>query len=181
MSTNKSFKEVKEELSKVGDDGKAKKLYSRTDFDALTTALINTPDYEVEHVGMSKGEVVTKSTKPIQEFRGYVKKVLIDFGVDKIEAENIMTDYKFPKATGIYPLITSAITEYCDTGKKFTFPTERDMQASIFIDRKPKQTKQYKSIKKEGVEQEVFDIMTEEYRCMKASSKTPKWLKKKLK
>lgn len=161
--------------------GKVKKTFSRSDFDAMTSALLNEVDYSVDTVSTKNGELVTKTTYPVKEFRGMMKKVLLDYGVDKQEAETMMDEYKFGKVTGFYPIASAAIVEYCGAGKKFDFPTEKDFKGSLTIEDIGATTKEYQSIRKAGEDgpSEKFKVKTEAHRSLKSSGKPPKWLKKK--
>ena len=177
---NEVITEIKEN-STTTKSGKQKKTFSRADYDKMTAALLNEVDYTVETVGIKNGELVTKETKPVKEFRGMMKKVLTDFGVDKQEAEAIMEDYKFSNATGFYPIAAASIVEYCNAGKKFDFPTEKDFKGSLTIEDIGATTKEYQSIRKAGDKgpAEKFKVKTEAHRSLKSSSKPPKWLKEK--
>ena len=51
-----------------------------------------------------------------------VMKILLDFGVDKQEAERIMTnDYQFKDLNALYEVASETILNYAGTGKKFNF------------------------------------------------------------
>lgn len=165
-------------------NGKPKRTFSRSDFDKLSTALVNDVDYTITTVSTKGGDIVENVTTPVKEFRSDIKKVLSDFGVDKQEAERVMTaDYQFPTMKGLYGVVSACITEYCGAGKKFDFPTQRDLKASITMENVPKTKKEYKSIQtlSGNGPQETFEVETEAHRVLKSSSKAPKWLKKKCK
>ena len=180
----KTLKDVLTEIQEgvsTTKSGKKKKTFSRTDYDKVVLALVNETDYELTTVGTKGGAVVENTTNPVKEFRSNIKNVLLDYGVDKQEAETVMTSYQFRKMAGLYGIASASIMEYCGAGKKFDFPTQRDFKGSITIDDVPETTKEYKSIVKPGDNkpQETFNIRTSQHKTLKSSSKAPSWLKNK--
>ena len=179
----KTFEEVVNEMKSnvsLTKTGKAKKTFSRADYDRMVQALLNDPEYCVQTVGIKNGDIVTTDTYPVKEFRNMIKKVLIDFGVDKPEAETILDSYKFGNSSGMYGLNAASIVEYCKAGKKFDFPTQMDFKASLTIEDVGETTKEYSAIGNVNSD-EKFKVTTKEHKTLKSSSKAPKWLKKKFK
>lgn len=168
-------KEIKESVPKT-PKGKPKKTWSRTDFDSLTLALLNNPEFSVKEASTKDGKLVETEVFPVKEFREGLKTVLTDFGVDKQEAAKIETEYQFGKkvASSIYGLASSSITEYLTVDKKFKFIPEVDLECSLVMDNVAKVTKDYKVIGGEGTVKVTIDA----HNKIKASSKAPKWKKK---
>lgn len=176
------FNEIKGNVS-VGKNGKVKKTFSRTDFDALLKAMLNETDYTAEYCGTKNGDLVKKEVKPVKMFRESLKRVLVNFGVDSQDAEKIVNDYKFTNVDGWYELMSEVIYRYMDANKKFDFPTREDFKASISIKNVDKAVGTYSSIKKKGENgpTETFKIETKSHKVLEKKSKAPAWLKKKFK
>ena len=177
-SFNEVAKETKEKV-KVSKSGKLKKTHSKTDFDKLMKAYLNDVDYETEFVTVKDGEPVDNKVKTVENFRDtFIKRVLIDNGVDAQEAEAAAKSYKYAKVDGMYEFISDFLYQYMNAGKKFDFPTRKNFTGSISTDVVPKNKKEYKGI---GVNPEPFSVETEEHIVVKSKSKAPKWIKKKFK
>ena len=165
--------------------GKVKKTFNLADEAQLTNSLINDTDYTYEIVKNRNGELVTESVNPAKLVREKIKNVLVDFGVDKQEAENVMSGEKYQMKldNSLYYFYPHVITLYTDAGKKFNFPQTRDCNASITMQHVGKTTKEYRSIKKgdDSSPAEKFLVEIDDHRIIKTSSKAPKWLKTKKK
>lgn len=174
-SFNDVVKEIKDEI-KLTSKGEPKKSFSRGSFDKMATAMLNDTSYGYETVSLKGGEKVKTTIEPSKEVRGYIKKVLIERGVDKQEAEIVMSpEYQLPKAEFVYPLTAAMVYEYTNTGKKFDFPTKEDFKASITLDNIAKGKKEHKDIRDK---EKTFVVETAAHKKMKTSSTAPKWLKK---
>ena len=68
------------------------------------------------------GELVEEELNVPANFRKMIMKILLDFGVDKQEAEKILTnDYQFKDLSALYEVSSELILNYAGTGKKFNF------------------------------------------------------------
>lgn len=182
----KTFDEVYKEISSnvtVSKSGKPKKTFSKTDFDTMTKALINTPDHKATYYGTKNGEVVTKDVYPVKQLRESIKRVLVDHGVDAQEAAKFVSDYNFTNVDGMYEFISEILYQYMDAGKKFDFPTREDFKASLSIKNVEASEGTYSAIKKKGDKNppEQFKIKTSKHKILEKKSKAPDWLKKKFK
>ena len=182
----KTFDEVYKEISSnvsVTKSGKPKKTFSKTDFDALTKALLNTPEFKTVYYGMKNGEVVTKDVYPVKQLRESLKRILTDNGVDAQEAAKFVTDYTFTNVDGMYEFISEILYQYMDAGKKFDFPTKKDFKASLSIKDVEESEGIYSAIAKKGDKNppEKFKIKTQKHKILEKKSKAPDWLKKKFK
>lgn len=173
-------KSIKEGVS-VSKSGKKKKTFSKADYNAITKAMLNTPDYTVEQVGTKDGKVVTKEIKPVAIFREqFIGKVLKDFGVDAQEVEKIKNDYEFKNVEGLYEIVSESITEFMDADKKFDFITKKDFKGSLSLKDVAETTKTYKPISKDGsTDGAEFTVKTKKHRQLEKKSKAPAWLKEK--
>lgn len=176
------FNEIKGSVS-VSKSGKVKKTFSHTDFDRLLKAFLNDPEYTTQVASTKKGDVVYKDVKPVEMFRGMVKRVLIDFGVDKQEAENMASKYQFINVDGMYEVISEIIYMYMQANKKFDFMPKKDFNGSLTLKSVEKSKGTYSSIRKKGdtTPPETFTVETDSHFILEKRSKAPKWLKRKFK
>ena len=109
-----------------------------------------------------------------------VMKILLDFGVDKQEAERILTnDYQFKDVSALYEVASETILNYAGTGKKFNFITKPDLQCSLIID---DYEEEVKMTKKPGADDsEAREVLYKKHRKAKVTSTCPDWLKDVLK
>lgn len=172
------FNEIKEGLS-VSAKGKPVKTFSRTDFDRLAKAFINTPDYEATTVSLKGGELQEKSVKPVEGFRGMIQAILRDFGVDKAEAERVMSDsYEIKSVNGLYEFVSELIYVYMDAGKKFDFLPKDDFVGSILLDEIEESVKDYPIKKKDG-STVTYNVTKKKHKVLNKKSKCPQWKKSK--
>lgn len=182
----KTFDEVYKEISSsvyVTKSGKPKKTFSKTDFDSLAKALLNTPDFKSTYYGTKAGEVTTKDVYPVKQYRESLKRILVDYGVDSQEAAKFVSDYTFTNVDGLYEFISEILYQYMDAGKKFDFPTREDFKASITIKNVEESEGVYSAIAKKDDPNppEQFKIKTKKHKVLEKKSKAPTWLKKKFK
>ena len=179
----KTFEDVLSEIkssSTKTKSGKTKKTHSKADFNRVILGLINEPDYTTTVISTKNGEKVETEITPVKDVRNSLKKVLTDFGVDKQEAETILTDYKFTKMDGMYEFISEAITNYLDADKKFDFLPKEDFVGSIVMNNVPASTKEYPAMAGIG-NSEPVKVSVKAHRTLGKKSKAPEWAKKKLK
>ena len=105
-----------------------------------------------------------------------IMKILLDFGVDKQEAERILTnDYQFKDLSALYEVSSELILNYAGTGKKFNFITKPDLQVSLLID---DYDEEVKLTKRPGApDEEAREVLYKKHRKAKLESTCPSWLK----
>lgn len=173
---NEVFEEIKSNIS-VSASGKPVKTFSRSDFDKLAKAFLNTPDYKLETVSLKGGELVDKEVEPVKQLRGMIKRILLDFGVDKQEAERVMTDaYEIHNVDGLYEFVSELLYQYMNTGKKFDFLTREDFAGSILLKDVAETTSTHKDIRTK----EEFQVHKKAHKVLEKKSKVPKWLKSRI-
>lgn len=177
----KTFDEVFNEITNnltVTKKGKTKKTFSRSDFDKLMKAFLNTYDYKMTIAGTKGGELVTSEITPVKEFRDVViTKILTDNGYDKAEAAKIAAEYEFTKVDGLYEIISEVIYQYMNAGKKFDFITKEDFSGSLTIDTVDESINECTAIGKPG---ETFKVKTKKHKKLQRKSSANKWLKTKM-
>ena len=163
--------EVKNELANGG-----KRSFSRELFNELTTAYLNDVENTVTIAKTRNGELVEEELNVPMNFRKMIMKILLDFGVDKQEAEKILTnDYQFKDLSALYEVSSELIMNYAGTGKKFNFITKPDMQCSLLID---DYEEEVKLTKRPGApDEEAKEVLYKKHRKAKITSTCPEWLK----
>lgn len=106
--------EVKEEMANGG-----KRTFNKELFSELSRAYLNDYSATTQVAKTKNGEMFTEEITPVDDFRKFIERVLIDFGVDKQEATKIRDNYEFTNADALYPICSELITNYLDTGKRF--------------------------------------------------------------
>lgn len=170
---NELVEEVRNELANGG-----KRSFSRELFNDLTLAYMNDVENNKTTIAKTKnGEMVTEEINVPANFRKMIYKILLDFGVDKQEAERIMTnDYQFKDLNALYEVASETILNYAGTGKKFNFITKPDLQVSLLID---DYEECVKINKRPGAsDDEAKQVLYQKHRKCKVESTAPEWLKK---
>ena len=168
---NELVNEVREELKNGG-----KRSFSRELFNDLTLAYMNDIENKTTVAKTKNGEMVTEDISVPANFRKMVYKILLDFGVDKQEAERIMTnDYQFKDLSALYEVSSELILNYAGTGKKFNFITKPDLQVSLLIDDFEECVKINK--RPGASDDEAKQVLYKKHRKCKVESTCPDWLK----
>lgn len=168
--------EVKEEIANGG-----KRSFSRELFNELTAAYLNDVENNKTTIAKTKnGELVEEEINVPLDFRKMVMKILLDFGVDKQEAERILTnDYQFRDVSAIYEVASETILNYAGTGKKFNFIAKPDFQCSLLID---DYEEEVKMTKRPGADDsEAREVLYKKHRKAKVESTAPAWLREVIK
>ena len=168
---NELVNQVREEISNGG-----KRSFSRELFNELTLAYMNDVDNVTTIAKTKNGEMVTEEINVPQNFRKMIMKILLDFGVDKQEAERIMTnDYQFKNLDALYEVSSELILNYAGTGKKFNFITKPDLEVSLLIDEYEECVKLNK--RPGATDEEAKEVKYQKHKRAKVSSTCPDWLK----
>jgi len=168
---NELVNEIREEIANGG-----KRSFSRELFNELTAAYLNDVNNTTTIAKTKNGELVEEELNVPMNFRKMVMKILLDFGVDKQEAERILTnDYQFKDVSALYEVASETILNYASTGKKYNFITKPDLQCSLIID---DYDEEVKLTKRPGAEEsEAKEVLYKKHRKAKVQSTCPDWLK----
>ena len=166
------FEEVKASVSKTST-GKPVRSFSRADWDKLAKAYLNDPHYTVKAASVKGGELVTKEIEPVKAIRTMIYKVLVDFGVDKQEAERVLDTYEFRSVEGVYELASELVYRYMEAGKKFDFITREDFSGSLTVKEVEESVSTHKNIRTK----EEFKVKKKQHKVLEKQSKAPSWLK----
>ena len=171
----KTYMELVEEVkAEIANGGK--RSFSRELFNDLTAAYLNDVDNTVTIAKTRNGELVEEEINVPKDFRKMIMKILLDFGVDKQEAEKIMTnDYQFKDVSALYEVASEIILNYASTGKKFNFIAKPDLQCSLLIDDFDEEVKLNK--RPGASDEEAKEVLYKKHRKVKVESTCPSWLK----
>lgn len=166
------MKNFRETFKEIKDGAKDKKVtFSKTDFDVLAKAYLNDPKYEAVVYSKDKGEQKLETVKAV---RGSIKRILKDFGVDAQEAEKIMTDYEIKSVDGVYEMCSELIYKYLEAGKKFTFMSKPNFEASLTLEEVGHSKSTTKGI---GDGAQEYVVEKQKHQKLKVKSGCPDWLK----
>lgn len=158
---------------KLSSKGKPSKTFSRGDFEGLFVAFLNENDYELSAASLKEGELVQKVSKPVAEFRKVFYNALLDFGVDKQEAEKMLDGtYQFTKGAGSYEFISELLFNYLEN-KKFDFVTKSDFKGSIVLEEREEEEKEFRIPGTDTKKRKQI----KKHRRIKAKSSAPAWSK----
>ena len=178
--------EIKEKIDASNRaKGRSSSAVSRSDLEAMTTALLNTPDHEVTVYSYSAkdtsgtGEPVGVIKKPSKRYRDSLKPMLRNLGLDKHDVDKV-DDISFSKehAAALIEVGTTVVKDYMRAGRKFSFPiTEPDeTRMEIMVSTAPERTSVGNRFKKDDSDDTV--TVTKERAIIKAKNPVPYWLKK---
>lgn len=181
MGKRTKYDELKDQIAEaVKKSGGTR--YSKADHTAMTQALINSPEQEVE-VYMKDVETPI-STKPVARYRDSLKPMLKQFGVDDAELDKVQT-MQFTKehAEALNDVSAIVTKDYINTGRKLVMPitSATESQMEISQTTKPQKTEETrKPVKKDDGTYESVPTgkkkTTFEHTEIKASNKIPSWL-----
>lgn len=177
---SQSFSETMERLAasvKVSEKGKAKKTFSQSDFEKLFLAFLNENDYTTEVVKSKGGELVKIPIQPVKEFRRTFYEVLLDYGVDKEQAQSMLDgSYQFRKVHGAYEFVSEVLTSYLES-KTFAFIPKEDLTAVLSIGPVEEVIKEFRVPTAEGEAPRTVKKKVLKHRKMKVKSGAPAWSK----
>ena len=164
--------EIREEISNGG-----KRSFSRELFNELTAAYLNDVENNKTTIAKTRnGEMIEEEINVPLDFRKMLYKILLDFGIDRQEAERILTnDYQFKDVSALYEVSSELILNYAGTGKKFNFLPKTDLQCSLIID---DYDEEVKMTKRPGADDsEAKEVLYKKHRKAKVESTCPSWLR----
>lgn len=167
--------------------GRTSSAVSRSDLEAMTTALLNSPDHEVTVYSYSAkdtsgtGEPLGVIKKPVRRYRDALKRMVInELNVDKHDAAKL-DDIVITKehAASMMEVSTQAIHDYINIGRKFSFPitTPDETRMEFASERAPERTSVGNRFKKDVVDMDDTITTTKERTVIKAKNSVPFWLK----
>lgn len=154
--------------------------FNKKNYELLMVALLNDSNFTSKVAKYRKGELVVDEILPTKKFRLWCKKLLESTGMDKKDAEIVLSDdFKIDSVEGIYDFFMAAMYEYMKDGNHFDFPSKEDFQGSIYLKKvkaSKKKNKQYNPKNRELIG--TYIIEKEDYTELCAKSSCPSYLKK---
>lgn len=184
-----TLKEALEEMRGTVDEksGKVKlNRFNKKKFADMLVALANDTEFTTKVARSVKGgsDVVVEEVAVSKEFRKWLRKIVEQAGVDKLESERVLNpvDFTISDMSPFYQFFTTAMIEYMNAGNYFDLPSRPDMVATLST----------KDVAKKSVTKEsftpgtkdtrkslgTFETTYEPHRELKVSSSCPKFLKK---
>lgn len=122
-----------------------KRTFSRTVFNNLIKDYLNDPELISHVMKIEKGEAVKIETQPVKGFRKILRNVLIDYGVDKQEADTMLSTYEFSgkDLDAMYDFMNDFIYYYNKTGRHYKIYDKEDITAQIFLKPQEEEIKSY--------------------------------------
>lgn len=167
------------------NQGKGKPTYavSKGDLSAITTALINDPEYETTTIPFSAKEGAKpdrQTSKPGKRYRRALKSVAKSLGVDPLDADKLdEMPFTSEHADSIVDVAVTAISDYMRTGRKFSFPIKDEDEArmDIMLTKVPERVSVNRFVKDDSNDDVV--TVTAERKIAKVKNSVPAWLKTK--
>lgn len=185
MTKDKTFAEVVKEFEESVEAGSHAR-FSKATFEEMATALLNDVDHKPVAYRMAKNEegveaVTTKEFSASEGVRKTIFNTLIDFGVDKQEAESVLTgDYKFKNLGGIHEFVSELLYNYART-RKFNFISKERFRGGLTIGNVEESTRTYSLHAKfnNGVAGES-KVHYAQHETLKVDASAPEWVKTRL-
>lgn len=174
------FEQKKEEIraeamQRLNKKGEPKKAFSKTQFNELSAAYLNSPDYVDKQLKTKDGASIISETTPVKDLReNIIGGIAKAAGLDKTEQEKLINEYQFSPKADYHSFVSNVVEAYTgDACRKFVFTPRTDLKGSITIDTVPAVTKEV-TVPGSG---EKKTVQFGQYRKVKAKSTCPENLK----
>lgn len=175
------YEKLKDEITaKVKKTGGTR--YSKSDMTQMTTAMLNSPSYEVKNYIKDVKEPVV--TKPVERYRESLKPMLKQFGVDNAELDKVQSvSFGKEHAEALNELGMQIVKDYTSTGRKLILPINAADEAQMELSRCVVEAKEEETKKIELQPDGSYASVptgkkkkTKKHNRMKVSNKVPAWL-----
>lgn len=174
------FQEKKDEIKQqamqsLNKKGEPKKTFSKSQFNELTAAYLNSPEYVETQVKIKDGAPSIMETNPVEDLRSdVIGGIAKAAGLDKAEQEKLVNEYQFSSKTDYHSMFSNVLEAYTgECTRKFKFTARPDLDASFTLETIPEATKEVKAPGSDTSKQVRFGA----YRKLKAKSTCPKNLR----
>lgn len=167
---------IREEAMKhTNKNGEPTRGFSKSQFNELAAAYLNSPDYVDSQLKTKDGQATIVETTPVKDFReNIIGGIAKAAGLDKAEQEQLVNDYQFSPKADYHSFVNNTIEAYAgEAGRKFTFTPRTDMSGSIVIETIPEVTKEVTIVGSD----EKKTVKYGQYKKIKAKSTCPKHLR----
>ena len=169
--------EITEKVNKTGGT-----RFSKSDMTKMTTAMLNSKDYEVQNYIKDVKDPVT--TKPVERYRESLKSVVKQFGVDAAELDKVQTiPLGKEHAEALNDLSLQIVKDYTSTGRKLILPINNPDESQMEISQRVVKEKEVETKKIEQQADGSYASVptgkkkkTKKHVEMKVSNKVPAWL-----
>ena len=151
-----------------------KNMFSKEVYYNILVEYLNDVDFESHTIVKKNGKAIKTKSYPVKKFRKVLYNVLVDFGVDSVDAEVVLTDrYKFKKKTvdGMYDFISDFIYQYLQSGRRLNLYQKEDSVASLILEDKKGEKGKRRKVK--GELTNPVDI--KDHKVLKSKSSAPEW------
>ena len=108
---------VEEALDVINKKGGYKR-FNKKNFELLMVALLNDNTFNTKVAKYRKGDLIVDEILPTKKFRQWCKKLLESTGMDKKDAEVVLSDdFKIDNVEGVYDFFMAAMYEYMKDGR----------------------------------------------------------------
>ena len=168
----------KNRLEKEREELKSR-VFSRTNLLEMLEEYVNDADF-VSHTIQTKAGLAEKvETMPAKEFRAFLVDIIVDFGVERADAENMMAEYKF-KAKNLGPVIdffNDFLANYLTIGRKVNLFNMEEMSGSLILEDIEEGVKEVKDPRDTNNEKPKKFRKTKAHKKLKAKMGKMDWIK----
>ena len=167
---------IREEAMKhVNKNGEPTRGFSKSQFNELAAAYLNSPDYVDTQLKTKDGAVTIVETTPVKDFReNIIGGIAKAAGLDKAEQQKLVDEYQFSPKADYHSFVSNTVEAYAgDACRKFTFTQRPDMNGSVVIEKIPETVKEVTVVGSDTKKKVNYG----EYRKVKAKSTCPKNLR----
>lgn len=169
--------EIKEEAMKhLNKKGEPTRGFSKSQFNELAAAYLNSPEYVDTQVKTKNGEIVVVETTPVKDLReNIIGGIAKAAGLDKAEQEQLIENYEFSRKADYHSFVNNTLEAYAgDAKRKFNFTARPAMStSSIVIETIPEVVKEVSVVGSDVKKKVKYG----QYLKVKAKSTCPKHLR----
>lgn len=177
------FQQKKDEIKAAAEQnlnkkGEPKRGFSKTQFNELAAAYLNSPEYVEQQLKTKDGKASIVESTPVKDLReNIIGGIAKAAGLDKAEQEKLVNEYQFSTKADYHSFVSNTVEAYAgECKRKFTFNPRTDMSGSIVIETVPEVTKEVKIVGSDKTKKVKYG----QYQKVKAKSTCPKGLRKDL-
>ena len=173
------FEQKKEEIKAgamqhVNKEGKPIKGFSKSQFNELAAAYLNSPEYVDSQLKTKDGKPTIVESTPVKDFReSIIGGIAKAAGLDKSEQDKLVESYQFSSKTDYHSFVNNTVEAYGKCQRKFNFNPRTNMIASIVFETIPEVTKEVKVVGTDTKKRVKYG----EYLKVKSKSTCPKNLR----
>lgn len=158
-------------MQNLNKNGEPKRSFSKSQFNELTAAYLNSPEYVETTMKTKDGSPVLVESTPVKDFReNIIGGITKAAGLDKDDQQKMIDEYTFSPKADYHSFMSNVIEAYAgECHHKFAFNPRADLTGSVLIETVPEVTK---TVKVPGTDTEKT-VHYGQYRKIKAKSTCP--------